>query len=94
MMYAVFFEDNETFATMRAKHMNEHLAFLNDHKGIVLAAGPLTNTADELSAGGLWVVNADTHQAVQDLVEMDPFFPTGLRKSIKILQWNQVFTSE
>jgi hypothetical protein len=28
---------------------------------------------------------------VQALVEADPFWPTGLRKSIQILEWTQVY---
>jgi uncharacterized protein YciI len=30
---------------------------------------------------------------VQALVESDPFYPTGLRKSIRILEWTQVFAN-
>jgi uncharacterized protein YciI len=28
---------------------------------------------------------------VQALVEADPFWPTGLRKSIQILEWTRVY---
>ncbi len=43
------------------------------------------------SAGGLWVVKAASPQAVQSLIEADPFWPTGLRKSVRVLEWTQVF---
>jgi uncharacterized protein YciI len=42
-------------------------------------------------AGGLWIVEADNAEQVQNLVETDPFWPTGLRKSIQILEWTQVY---
>ena len=42
-------------------------------------------------AGGLWLVHADRQEAVRELIEADPFWPTGLRKSVRILEWTQVF---
>ena len=44
-------------------------------------------------AGGLWIVQAEGAQAVRDLVEPDPYWPTGLRKSVRIYEWEQVFPS-
>ena len=91
MIYAVFFEDNDDRADMRAKHMADHLAFLERNSPNIQAAGPLKLTEDGSAAGGLWVVIADDHNAVQALVEADPFWPTGLRKQVRILEWTQVF---
>ena len=92
MLYAVLFEDNEDRAEMRAKHMAAHLAFLEQHAGQVRAAGPLAEAESGRSAGGLWLVEADNAKAVQALIEADPFWPTGLRKSVRVLSWSQVFT--
>ena len=93
MLYAVFFEDDEDYADMRPKHMPNHLAFLAQNASNIQAAGPLKNTATGISAGGLWVVEASSPQIVQALIEADPFWPTGLRKSVRILEWTQVFRS-
>ncbi len=93
MLYAVFFEDDEGYSDMRPKHMPDHLAFLAQNASIIQAAGPLKNTANDISAGGLWVVEASSPQIVQSLIEADPFWPTGLRKSVRILEWTQVFRS-
>jgi uncharacterized protein len=41
--------------------------------------------------GGLWLVDADTPEAVAALYQEDPFWPTGLRKTIRVLAWSQVF---
>jgi len=94
MIYAVLFEDNNDRADMRTKHMSDHLAFLRKNARKINAAGPLIDTADKTPAGGLWLVEAENHQAVSDLVEADPFYATGLRKSMRILQWSQVFSNE
>lgn len=89
MIYAVLFEDDDTRAHMRAAHMDEHLAFLTRNAQAVRAAGPLKEGA--WGAGGLWIVEAETPDAVRALVEADPFWSTGLRKSVRILEWTRVF---
>ena len=91
-MYAILFEDDEKFGSMRQKHMQAHLAFLLSNADLVSAAGPL-NQLDGESAGGMWLVDTEDEQLVHSLIESDPFWPTGLRKSIRILKWNQVFAS-
>ena len=91
MIYAVLFEDNESHADMRAKHMADHLAFLERSLESIRAAGPLADANTGASAGGLWLVDADSPEAVKSLIETDPFWPSGLRKSVRVLQWTQVF---
>ena len=90
MIFAVLFEDHEEFGHMRPKLMPDHLAFLERNAASISAAGPLKD-ADGAPAGGLWLVSADSREAVQALIEADPFWPTGLRKSVRILEWTQVF---
>jgi uncharacterized protein YciI len=91
MLYAVLFEDNESRAAMRARHMEAHLGFLAAHADRIAAAGPLTDGSDGTPSGGLWLVEAADAEAVQALVEQDPFWPTGLRRRHRILAWRQVF---
>lgn len=91
MKFLVLFEDNPgTGETVRAKHMCEHLTFLERHAPRIEAAGPLREP-DGAGAGGIWIVAADTATDVQRLVEEDPFWPAGLRKSVRVLEWTQVF---
>jgi hypothetical protein len=92
MIYAVLLEDDASRADARAKHMPDHLSFLERNASSIHAAGPLEDTASHASAGGLWIVQADSPQTVQSLVEADPFWPTGLRKSVRILEWTRVFS--
>lgn len=91
MMYAVLLEDDADRADARAQYMPDHLLFLERNAASIHAAGPLEDTANSASAGGLWIVQADSPQAVQSLIEADPFWPTGLRKSVRILEWTRVF---
>ena len=92
MKFVVLFEDDPAAgADARRKHMPAHLTFLERHATKVRAAGPL-KTSDGHGAGGLWLVDAADLAEVEALVKEDPFWPTGLRKSVRILAWNQVFS--
>jgi len=91
MPYIVLFEDEPSRADMRQRHMAAHLAFLERNAGSIHAAGPLRDTATGAPAGGLWLVDAASAAAVTALIEADPFWPTGLRRAARILEWTQVF---
>jgi uncharacterized protein len=88
--YAVMFEDNEEKAGKRGEFMKEHLAFLRSKAAQISAAGPMKDTETGLPAGGMWLVSAGSREEVVDLVMADPFWPTGLRKSFRILEWSRV----
>jgi uncharacterized protein YciI len=90
MLFAILFEDDPAKAEMRPKHMPAHLAFLEANGKGILSAGPLSDEQGQ-GAGGLWLVEAESAAAARALVEADPFWPTGLRKSVRILAWKQVF---
>jgi hypothetical protein len=91
VLYVILFEDDATQADMRARYMADHLTFLEAHANVVIAAGPLVNAVDGSGAGGLWLVEADNMEDAEALYRADPFWPTGLRKSVRILEWRQVF---
>jgi len=91
MLYAVLFEDEPGLGDeVRRRHMGAHLAFLAANAARIKAAGPLREGAGD-AAGGLWLVEADSPEAVHALVRQDPFWPTGLRRSVRVLAWSQVF---
>ncbi|MDJ0946860.1 MAG: YciI family protein [Kiloniellales bacterium] len=91
MLFAVFFEDNPDLEVdPRARLMPAHLDFLEQNARQIEAAGPLKDDGGA-PAGGLWLVEAGSAAEVQALVEDDPFWPSGLRKSVCILAWTRVF---
>ena len=55
------------------------------------AAGPVVDARSGEPAGGLWLVEAESLDAVRALYEQDPLWPTGLRKSVRVLEWRRVF---
>lgn len=91
MLFAVLFEDSPALGSdVRRQHMPDHLSFLEKNARQIKAAGPLKGLSGE-SQGGLWIVEADSPDTVDLLVKEDPFWPTGLRRSVRILSWFQVF---
>lgn len=89
MKFIALFEDAPGKSDLRGQHMSRHLKFLEENAETILAAGPLFDGST--GAGGLWLLEAETPEAVQALVETDPFWSTGLRQSVTIRQWRQVF---
>jgi uncharacterized protein YciI len=91
MLYAVLFEDDPNLGSdVRRQHMLAHLSFLEQNAARIKAAGPLHVSSGD-STGGLWIVEADGPDAVDALIREDPFWPTGLRRSVRVLTWTQVF---
>jgi uncharacterized protein YciI len=91
MLYVALFEDNPNLgADVRHRHMTAHMSFLDKNAARIKAAGPLRAPSGD-PAGGLWVVEADSPDVVEALVKEDPFWLTGLRRSVRILWWSQVF---
>ena len=79
MFFAVIFRDNPNAdPALRARHMADHLKFLEANATHIQAAGPLA--PDTITGpGGLWLVEAESSAEVQALIEADPFWLTGLR---------------
>ncbi|MEO0567546.1 MAG: YciI family protein [Pseudomonadota bacterium] len=91
MKFIVLFEDApDADPSIRSRFMKDHLEFLRANANAVKAAGPFKHS-DGAGAGGLWLVEAKNKAAVSNLVEEDPFWPTGLRQKVTILAWEQVF---
>ena len=92
MRYIVLLEDDPERSDVRPRLMPQHLDFLKKHAEEILEAGPLLEPGGN-PAGGLWLVEAESPQRVNDLVESDPFWPAGLRKSFRVLAWRRVFAA-
>ncbi|MEM7058523.1 MAG: YciI family protein [Pseudomonadota bacterium] len=91
MKFAIIFEDDPNAdPAIRARHMADHLSFLEANADKITAAGPLSGP-DGAAAGGLWILDASDSADVERLVHQDPFWPTGLRKGYRVLNWTQVF---
>lgn len=86
-LYAVLLEDRPDAAHLRSRHIAAHLEFLEATPAI-RSAGPLFQGG--AVAGGMWLVAAEGEEEVRRMVESDPFWPAGLRASVRILDWRRV----
>lgn len=94
MQYVVLFENNpETCVTIRLSYLPLHIAFLQRHSHAIEAAGTLSDGSDPAHAA-MWVLEAENEAEVERYVREDPFWPTGLRKSFKIMRWRQWFSPD
>jgi len=91
MLFTIHFQNNnDADPEIRPNYMARHLAFLSENRGFIQAVGPLKDN-DGTIKSGLWLVDVETIDQVWELVKADPFWPTGLRDTIEINQWAQVF---
>ena len=91
MLFIARFKDNQNLYETRIKHLDAHIQWLDTKRDQVLVGGSLRKELDEQPVGGLWIVKADTKQAVQTLIESDPFWIHGLRSGVEILHWSKAF---
>jgi uncharacterized protein YciI len=94
MLFAVLLRDDPARAHLRQQHREEHLAYIADQNGRIIAVGALRPQPEDEPQGALWLVSAGTKKEAQTLVEGDPFFRLGLRRSVDIFHWAKGFWSE
>jgi uncharacterized protein len=87
--WVAIFEDDPQADWVRKQHSQAHFDYLAAHKDRILLGGGLRPSPDEWFCGGLWVMEvADRADAVR-LVEDDPYFKLGLRKSYRLMVWGR-----
>lgn len=91
MLFAVTFRDDPTRVDVRQQQMAAHLAFLESVQSDVLVAGSLRDGDGPAPIGALWIVEAESEEAVRQLAERDPFWIHRLRASVTIHRWSKAF---
>ncbi len=88
MKFVILGYDGPDGETKRKIHRPAHLAHLEplDAKHRVILAGPLTD-----KAGSLIVLEADSLEEVQALVQADPYVKEGIFERVEIHPFLQVF---
>ena len=90
MLFIVMLTDRPGTAALRQQWLAAHLEWLRSQTAI-LQAGSLREEADANPVGGCWIVNAVDRAAVDSLLHSDPFWTSGLRDTVRILQWSVAF---
>lgn len=88
--WVVIFDDTPAMLGVRKEREPDHLRFLDAYADKILIAGGLRSIPGAPFVGGLWVVEADSHDDVVALVENDPYFLPEHRR-FRILAWGKAF---
>ena len=91
MLFVAMMEDEPSKLGERDKHRAAHLAYVESKLGTLQTAGPMhdPDTGDRL--GATWMIEAPDAKAARAVVEDDPLYKLGVRKSVRLVQWKQVF---
>ena len=84
-MFAIHLEDDPERAADRQRLDTAHRAFLCALAERVVMAGALGRSGpDGLPSGEFWVVRAASELQARELIETNPLFSAGIRRSIRI----------
>jgi len=90
MLFVARFEDDPDALRIREAQTDNHMAFLAEHADQIVVAGPLREEPEAAPIGAMWIVEAPDREAAEALLDEDPFWIHGLRRSRSVLQWSRV----
>jgi uncharacterized protein YciI len=93
VLYIIYQEDRDDGAPIRAARREQHLAYLEKHKDIVVLGGALLGDDGIKRLGSCLIINVAGREKAEAFSRDEPFRKAGLFKSVKITrmrrgQWN------
>jgi hypothetical protein len=93
MLYLVYQLDKPGGKELREKTRDEHLAYLDRHKDILVLGGALLADEGPTRLGSVLIVNVPSRQAADEFSLNEPFRKAGLFQSVTVTrmrrgQWN------
>ena len=94
MLYIIYQEDRDDgAAAIRAAMRDEHLAYLDKHRDILVLGGALLEDDGIKRTGSCLIITVASRAAAEDFSRDEPFRSAGLFKTVKIArmrrgQWN------
>lgn len=76
---------------LRQKTRPEHLAYLTENAGILLAAGAKWADDDQTALGSVLIVDVESREAAEAFAAGDPFAKAGLFSHVTITKWRVAF---
>jgi uncharacterized protein YciI len=89
MRWVAIFDDNEGLESIRKEHSASHFDYLAANREKIVIAGGLRPAPGEWYCGGLWVMDVEGRSEAVRLVEGDPYYRLGLRRSYRLLVWGK-----
>ena len=93
MLYVIYMEDGPRSAEIRSVTRDIHLAYLEEHRDILVLGGALLAEDGKTRIGSMLVLNVPNRKAAETFSENEPFRRAGLFTSVRITrmrrgQWN------
>jgi len=88
MRFIALFFDNLTPSEVAPELTKAHFDYLAMHAHLITQAGGLRPPEGGAFCGSLWVIEAESAEEAEALVENDPYCLAGLRPDRRIYFWN------
>jgi uncharacterized protein len=93
MLYLIYCEDRPDGAATRAATRESHLAYLAQHREVLVLGGALLAEDGTTRIGSSFLVNLPSRAAAEEFSRNEPFTKAGLYRDIRICrmrrgQWN------
>jgi uncharacterized protein YciI len=84
VLYIIYQEDRADGAPIRAATRERHLAYLEQHRNILVLGGALTGDDGVERLGSCLIINVPSRAAADEFSRNEPFRQAGLFASVKI----------
>ena len=91
MPYIVETFDKPDHQSVRTAVRTEHLAFLAQNAGRLLACGAKLNDDGSDRGGGLYIVDTEDRAEAEALIAADPFAKAGLFERVLVTRWRKAY---
>lgn len=91
MPYKIETFDDPDRAHVRRERYEEHLAFLDEHRELLLACGAKLTDDGSSADGGVYLVALESREEAEAFIAADPFSLGGLFRRVDVQRWRQAY---
>ena len=91
MPYACITFDKPNSLQLRTELRDVHLAYLEENKHRLLAAGAKCDDEGQGGYGGIIIVDTEDRAEAEAFIQNDPFAKGGLFAGIEVVRWRKAF---
>jgi uncharacterized protein len=91
MPFFVEVRDRPDRQQIRSERLQEHLAYLDANKEVLLAAGGLLNDEGTVPQGGVYILDCKDREKAEAFVDNEPFATSGLFEVVQVTRWRKAY---
>jgi uncharacterized protein YciI len=91
MPYVIITRDKPNALELRNQVRSVHLAYLEQNRDKLLAAGAQLDDDGQGGYGGVIIVDTDDRDEAEAFIQNDPFTKAGLFAGIEVVRWRKAF---